>query len=92
MNWLSFDIILPELHAALGAAVAFGAYLLLPPRRLPRIAIGCFLVIVLVKEATWDPLHEVNQPFLYAGATDLFWYLVGTGIALGLIYARFRKL
>ncbi|MCI4318072.1 MAG: hypothetical protein L3J96_05985 [Thermoplasmata archaeon] len=103
VDWLSYAILLPELHATIGAAVVFGAYLLLrdlPPRRpdgrprypWDRIAIVVFLGIVLLKEALWDPVYEVNNPFLWQGVIDLGWYLIGAVIALGLAYARFRRL
>ncbi len=103
VDWLSNAIILPELHAALGAAVVFGSYLLLtglPPRtsegvaRYPwhRIAIGAFLAIDIVKELLWDPVHEADNPFLWQGLIDFGWYLFGAAVALGLVYARFRRL
>lgn len=103
VDWLSNSIILPELHAALGAGVVFGAYLLLSrlPPRLPdgssrhawnRWAVGAFLVIDLLKETLWDPVHEVDNPFLWQGVTDFGWYLVGVAIALALVFARFRKI
>ncbi len=103
VDWLSNTILLPELHAVIGAAVVFGCYLLLqglPPRtsegnaRYPwhRIAIGTFLAIDFVKELLWDPVHEADNPFLWQGVIDFGWYLVGVTLALGLILARFRKL
>jgi hypothetical protein len=104
-DWLSGAIILPELHAAIGAAVVFGSYLLLadlrPPtaragRRPPwgwnRVAIGVFVAVDLLKELLWDPTHEADNPFLWQGVTDLAWYGVGIVLALALIYARFRRL
>ena len=104
-NWLSGAIILPELHAAIGAAVVFGSYLLLADLRAPgpgsgnrgplawnRVAIGAFVVIDLLKELLWDPTHEADNPFVWQGVTDLAWYGVGIVLALALIYARFRRL
>lgn len=102
-DWLSSAIILPELHAALGAAVVFGAYLLLSDLRpgspaglsrhhWNRIAVVVFLAIDLLKESLWDPIHEVDNPFLWQGVVDFGWYLVGVGIALALVAARFRKI
>ena len=103
IDWLSNSIILPELHAALAAAVVFGAYLLLSglPPRLPdgsskhrwnRVAVVTFLGIDLLKELLWDPIHELDNPFLWQGVIDFSWYLVGVAIALSLIYARYRQL
>ena len=102
VDWLSNAIILPELHAALGAGAVLGAYLLLtglPPRRSDgssrypwnRIAVAVFFGIDLVKETLWDPVYEGDNPFLWQGVVDFGWYLVGASIGLGLIYARFRK-
>ena len=103
IDWLSNSIILPELHAALAAAVVFGAYLLLhglpphppdgsPRHRWNRLAVVAFLGIDLLKELLWDPVHELDNPFLWQGVIDFGWYLVGGAIALSLIYARFREL
>ena len=103
IDWLSNTIILPELHAVLGAGVVFGAYLLLrdlPPRgpdgqpKIPwnRVAIVAFLGIDLIKEALWDPVYEADNPFLWQGVIDFGWYLIGASIALALVFARYRKL
>ena len=103
VDWLSNSIILPELHAALGAGVVFGAYLLLsglgtrrsdgtPRHHWSRLAVVVFLGIDFAKELLWDPTHEASNPFLWQGVVDFFWYLVGVAIALALIFARFRKL
>jgi hypothetical protein len=100
-DWLSSSIILPEDHAAIGALAVAAAYALAPgtlgdPHRVhpnvPRGVLGVFGVIVFLKELLWDPVNEVNQPFLWAGATDLFWYAVGIGVMLGLFWARYRRL
>lgn len=100
VNWLSPAIILPEDHAALGALAVAAVYALAPGRlgdparvhpNVPRLAVVGFVVIVLLKEALWDPVNEVNQPFFWAGVTDLFWYLVGIGAMLGALWARFRR-
>lgn len=103
IDWLSGTILLPELHAALGAAIVFGAYLLardLPPHRADgrsryawnRVAILAFFIIDFFKELLWDPVHETDNPFIWQGLIDFGWYLFGAAVALGLIYARFRKL
>ncbi len=102
IDWLSNSIILPELHAALGAGVVFGSYLLLQnlslrapegPSKfgLSRVAVGVFLVIDFLKELLWDPVHEKDNPFLWQGLIDFGWYLFGVAVALGLIYLRYRK-
>lgn len=101
IDWLSGAILLPELHATIGAGVVFGAYLLLkglPPHRADgsarvhweRVAVVAFLAIDLGKEALWDPVNEANNPFLWTGVTDFVWYLVGVAIALGLVFTRYR--
>jgi hypothetical protein len=101
VDWTSPAIILPELHAAIGALAVATAYSLAPGRlgdparshpNVPRFVLAAFLVIVFLKELLWDPANEVDQPFLWAGATDLFWYLVGIGAMLGLLWARYRRL
>jgi len=101
VDWLSPAIILPEDHAVIGALAVAVAYILAPGRlgdsarvhpNVPRLAVAGFLVIVFLKEFFWDPANEVNQPFLWAGATDLFWYVVGIGAMLGALWARFRRL
>lgn len=99
--WLSPAIILPELHAVIGALAALAAYAFAPGRlgsrdgtklRIARSAVGGFGVIVLLKELLWDPVNESNQPFLWSGATDLGWYVVGISAMLALNWARFRQL
>ncbi len=100
-DWLSQTIILPELHAVIGALAVLTAYVFLPgrlddptrPRRwIPRVAVGAFVAVVSIKETAWDPANEVAQPFLWAGATDLSFYLVGIGLMLVALWARFRHL
>jgi len=101
VDWLSPAIIFPEDHAAIGALVVAAAYALAPGRlgdparahpNLPRFVLAAFVTIVFLKELLWDPANEVDQPFLWAGATDLLWYLVGVGAMLGALWARFRRL
>ena len=97
VNWLSPEILAQEVHAVIGAAIVFGSWLLL--RELPGpkypwawISLAVFGAIVVVKEVAWDPLYEINQPFLWAGSVDLGFYALGIMVALGLVYARFRTL
>lgn len=101
VDWTGPAIILPEVHAAIGALAVAAAYSLSPgtlgdPARphpnVPRYLLGAFLVIVFLKELLWDPANEVNQPFLWDGVTDLSWYLVGMGVMLALFWLRFRRL
>jgi hypothetical protein len=101
VDWTSPAIIFPEVHAAIGALAVAAVYALAPgtlgdPARphpnVPRIALAVFVLIVFLKELLWDPVNEANQPFLWAGVTDLFWYLVGMGVMLSLFWARFRRL
>jgi hypothetical protein len=100
-DWLSSSIIFPELHASIGALIVVTAYALAPGRlgdparahpMVPRITVAIFGVIVFLKELLWDPVNEVNQPFLWAGVTDLFWYVVGMSVMLVLLWVRFRRL
>ena len=100
-DWLSPAIILPEDHATIGALAVAVAYAFAPGRlgdpdrphrQVPRWAVSTFAVIVLLKETLWDPLNEVGQPFLWEGATDMLWYLVGIVAMLGALWARFRRL
>ena len=103
VDWLSASIILPELHAALGAGVVFGSYLLLsglghhlpdgtPRHHWSRVAVAVFLVVDFGKELIWDPVNEGDNPFLWQGVIDFSWYLVGVATALALVFVRFRKL
>jgi hypothetical protein len=101
VDWTSPAIIFPEVHAAIGALAVASAYALSPgtlgdPARtrpnVPRFLIAAFTFIVLLKESLWDPANETNQPFLWAGVTDLSWYLVGMGVMLALLWARYRRL
>jgi len=101
VDWLSPAIIFPEVHAAIGALAVAAAYSLAPGTlgdrarthpNAPRIAIAAFTLIVFLKELLWDPVNEVDQPFLWAGVTDLSWYLVGIGVMLGLLWIRYRRL
>jgi hypothetical protein len=101
IDWLSPAIIFPELHATIGALIVAAAYALAPGRlgdparthrRVPRIVVAVFAVVVVLKELLWDPVNEVAQPFLWAGATDLFWYAVGVGAMLCALWIRFRQL
>lgn len=100
-DYLSPAIIFPELHAAIGALAVAAAYALSPGTlgdshrsrpNVPRLAVAAFTVVVFLKELLWDPANEVNQPFLWAGATDFFWYVVGIAVMLGLLWARYRRL
>jgi len=101
VDWTSPAIIFPEVHAAIGALAVAIAYALAPgtlgdPARthpnVPRVVLAAFVFIVFLKELLWDPVNEANQPFLWAGAADLFWYLIGMGVMLGLLWARYRRL
>jgi len=101
IDWLSPAIIFPEDHAVIGALAVALAYTFLPGRlgdphrphaAAPRWVVAGFVVIVLLKELLWDPANEFDQPFLWAGATDLAWYLVGIGLMLAGLWARFRHL
>lgn len=100
-DYLSPAIIFPELHAAIGALAVAAAYALSPgtlgdSRRshpnVPRLVVAAFTVVVFLKELLWDPVNEVDQPFLWAGVTDFFWYIVGIAVMLGLLWARYRRL
>jgi hypothetical protein len=95
VNWLSPELLAQEVHSVIGAAVVFGAWLLLRPWtvlgvRAQWIAVAALVAVVMLKETLWDPVNEVNQPFLWAGATDAAFYAVGILVALALIYARWR--
>lgn len=101
IDWLSPAIILPEDHAVIGALAVAVAYTFAPGRlgephrphpMYPRLAVIGFVVLVFLKESLWDPVNEVGQPFLWAGATDLGWYFVGILVMLGALGARFRTL
>jgi hypothetical protein len=101
VDWTSPAIIFPEVHATIGALAVAAVYALAPgtlgdPARThpnePRLLLSVFVLIVFLKELLWDPVNEANQPFLWAGVTDLSWYLVGMGVMLGLLWARYRRL
>jgi len=101
VDWTSGAIIFPEVHAAIGALAVAAVYALAPgtlgdPARphpnLPRFLVGAFLGLVFLKELLWDPVYEVNQPFLWSGVTDLSWYLVGMSVMLALLWLRYRRL
>lgn len=101
IDWLSPAIIFPEDHAVIGALAVITAYAFTPGRlgdpdrrhpSYPRVAVTGFVVIVFLKELVWDPVNEVGQPFLWAGATDFGWYLVGIALMLAALWARFRRL
>lgn len=101
IDWLSSEIILPELHATLGALAVGVAYIFAPGRlgdpgrphrQSPRLAAAAFAMVVFLKELLWDPANEVGQPFLWSGATDFAWYVVGIGAMLGALWARFRHI
>lgn len=101
VDWLSPAVIFPELHAAIGALAVSVAYIFSPGRmgdparrhrNLPRFGVAAFGLVVFLKELLWDPVNEVNQPFLWAGATDFVWYMVGIGSMLVALWARFRRL
>ena len=101
IDWLSPVIIFPEDHAVIGALAVITAYAFAPGRlgdplrrhlAAPRVALVGFVLLVLLKESLWDPVYEVGQPFLWAGAVDLGWYLVGIASMLAAVWARFRQL
>lgn len=101
IDWLSPVIIFPEDHAVIGALAVLVAYAFAPGRlgdplrrhlAASRAVVAGFVVLVFLKESLWDPVYEVGQPFLWAGATDLGWYLVGIGVMLAALWARFRQL
>jgi hypothetical protein len=83
-NYLSPKLIMPELHTALGFGITLGFWVFL--HQWFKYAMLIFLIVVIVKEVYWDPKNEVGQPFLWEGAQDLLWYIVGSGIVFGLIY------
>jgi hypothetical protein len=98
VDWLSSAIILPELHAVIGALAVIVAYVFSPGRlgeparphrRVPAVLIACFVAVVTLKEVFWDPANEAGQPFLWAGAVDLFWYLAGIALMLAALWLRF---
>jgi hypothetical protein len=101
VDWTSTAIIFPEVHATIGALAVAAAYALAPGTlgdaarkhpNVPRTLLAAFAFVVFLKELLWDPVNEVNQPFLWAGVTDLSWYLVGMGAMLGLLWVRYRRL
>ena len=101
VDWTGPAVIFPEVHAAIGALAVAAVYALAPgtlgdPNRtlpnLPRFLLAGFVFVVFLKELLWDPVNEANQPFLWAGVTDLSWYLVGMGVMLALLWARYRRL
>ncbi|MCI4348004.1 MAG: hypothetical protein L3J97_05235 [Thermoplasmata archaeon] len=101
VDWLSPAIIFPQDHAVIGALAVATAYAFAPGRLgdparaypgVPRGAVAAFAVLILLKELLWDPANELGQPFLWAGATDLFYYFAGIGVMLGALWARFRRL
>ena len=75
-------------HGALGAAYTALLWISVEPFGFRWFVIGmlAFLVIVTTKETLWDPANESEQPFLWSGATDLFFYLVGIGVALSVMF------
>jgi hypothetical protein len=94
-------IAFPEEHVALGALAVLILYVFAPGRlgdparphpNVARYLLAAFVVVVFLKELLWDPVNEVNEPFLWSGVADLSWYLVGTGAMLGFLWARFRHL
>lgn len=100
-DWLSSGIIFPELHATIGALAVALAYIFAPGklgdpnrshRMAPRISIAVFSVVILLKETLWDPANEVAQPFLWAGAVDLAYYVVGMMVMLVALWVKFRRL
>ncbi len=79
---LSPSIIYPELHAALGWGFVTGFLLYLPPSWFWP-ALGVLELVLLVKEAWFDPRFEgPTQPFLWEGVKDFLWYHAGYLLAL----------
>jgi hypothetical protein len=78
----------PELHASLGFGLLLGFWEFLPASwRLP--ALGLLEVILLLKEALFDPAVEgPTQPFLWEGVKDFAWYHAGYAVALGFLFFR----
>lgn len=73
-----------EAHSFIAFGVVLASFIQrFLPFWLPPTAL---IVIAIFKESLFDPRTEENQPFLYAGVTDLFFYVVGT--LAGLLFLR----
>jgi hypothetical protein len=85
-NWLDPRLLASEVHAAIGCGFLL-ALALRVPQHWWLLALLVFWVVVFVKESLWDPIHELDQPFVYEGLKDLAFYAVGMAVALVIIFA-----
>lgn len=84
-DWLSPEIILPELHASLGFGFLLAFHVFLPSTWFAW-ALGVLELVLLFKETTVDPILEgPTQPFFWEGVQDFLWYQVGFAIAALLV-------
>jgi len=83
-------IVYPLAHGAVGWGFLVALYLAVFVRYGAMwfwTGLVLFLVVIFVKETSWDPVHEQNQNFVWAGAYDLLMYIVGLVLAGGFLYA-----
>lgn len=87
VDWLSAKVLAPEVHASIGFGVILAFYLKVLPFGLKyfAIAIIAFAVVVFLKESTWDPVNETEQPLFWEGMKDLGGYALGAVLAVLLI-------
>jgi len=89
MKWnpLDPDLLAQEVHGAIGFGFLVAVYYrIFHPYGMTwfLLAIAALLIVVLIKEAFWDPTHEQDQPFWPEGVQDFTFYVVG--ILIGLLF------
>ena len=81
INLLNPAFIVQLLHVVAGSAASALLYILFIKLGLSEysylIAIGIFLLIIILKETLFDPKYETNQPFFWQGTEDLLFYQPG---------------
>ena len=87
-NWLDPELLAQETHGAIGFGYILSVSLWINPFGLTWsiVAWSVFEIIIMGKEALWDPFYETDQPLYPAGLIDFGFYQVGILLALMLLW------
>lgn len=73
-------------HFLFGMVSVFAPLAIWPTRVRPVLGgTGAIILYGVLKETLFDPVVETNEPFVWSGAIDLAFIVLGASIAWGLI-------